>query len=263
MPSIYVKFKNYNELVLRISDSDLGKQYCALVRQNYEQSRPIFRDRPRYTVEYMLELARQAKTQLNWDWSFDHYDVSITALLHKDIERLLGTDGFNSVPEELDNLLHELHYCLHIVQDGSTNKRRVGWLQIEWYNDNGFPLLGTDLFKQYLKFGDIRLQNPYVGHGPLQIFLEKDFSNIPQTCKFHNFVKPGINITINNIPFVDPQVVLESFKQHYSEFVDLHTPEKILSYTGYPVIGVVENLKDLHAVAAAPVLELEYINFDE
>ena len=263
MPCIYVKFKNYNQLVLRIDDTDIGKRYCALVKHNYEQSQPIFRDRPRYTVEYMLELAQQVKTQLNWDWSFDHYDISITALLHKDIERLVGTEGFSAIPEELDELIHELHYCLHIIQDNRPNKRRGGWLQIEWYNDNGFSLPGTELFRQQLKFGDVRLQNPFVGHGPLQIFLEKDFTNIPQTCKFHNFVKPGINITISNIPAVDPQLVLESFKKNAPAFVDLHTQEKILAYTGHPVIGTVENLTDLRAVATAPLLELEYIDFDD
>ena len=262
MPSVYVKFKNYNQLTLRINDCDIGKKYCALVWHNYEKSRPIFRDRPRYTVEYMLELAQQAKSQLNWDWSFDHYDVSITTLLHKDIETLVG-NGFADIPKELDDLIHELHYCLHIIQDNNPNRRRDGWLQIEWFNDDGFPLPGTDLFKQKLTFGDLRLQNPYVGHGPLQIFMEKDFSNIPQTCKFHNFVKPGINISIRNYLAVNPQTVLESFKTHSPAFVDLHTPEKILRYTGYPVIGAVENLTDLHLVATAPVLELEYIDFDE
>lgn len=262
MPCMYIKFKNHNPLVLNIDDSDLGQKYCDLVKQNYAQSQPIFRDRPKYTVEYMLELAQQAKAKLNWEWSFDHYDVSITALLHKDIERLLK-NGFSAIPEELDDLIHELHYCLHIVQDDRPNKRRGGWLQIEWYNDNGFSLIGTELFRQELKFGDIRLQNPYVGHGPLQIYLEKDFINVAQTCKFHDFVKPGINISIGNITVVDPLIVLESFKNNCPEFVDLHTEEKILSYTGHPVIGTVENLIDLRAVKDAPVLELEYIEFDE
>jgi len=263
MPTIYVKFKNYNKLKLVLDNTKLGQQYCSLVKHNYNESFPIFRDRPRYTVEYMLELAREAKEKLGWEWNFDHYDISITALLHKDIERLVGSEGFSAIPAELDNLIHELHYCLHIIQDNNPHKGRDAWLQIEWYNDNGFALEETNIFKQNLEFGDIKLQNPFVGHGPLQVYLEQDFTNIPQTCKFHDFVKPGINISIGDMPAVNPMLVLDAFKKHCNEFVEQHTEEKILQYTGYPVVGKVENLNDLLAVESAPVLELEYIEFDD
>lgn len=263
MPTINVKFKNYNQLVLDIDNTALGKKYVALVKNNYRKSFPLFRDRPKYTVEYMLQLAREAKEKLGWEWCFDSYDISITALLHKDIERLIGSAGFDAIPEELDNLIHELHYCLHIIQDGKTSKKRTGWLQIEWYNDIGFPLDNTNIFRNRLVFGDVRLQNPYVGHGPLQVYLENDFTNISQTCKFHNFVKPGINITVQDFPVTDPMDVLTAFKTQSPEFVAQHTEEKILAYTGYPVVGKVQNLDDLTMIVTAPVLELESITFDE
>lgn len=262
MPTIYVKFKNYKEIKLSIDDTPLGKEYYSLVKYNYNHSFPIFRDRPKYTIEYMLELAKEAKEKLSWQWSFEHYDISITALLHKDIERLVGS-GYDSIPAELDNLIHELHYCLHVLQDTGSSKTRDGWLQIEWYNDSKFPLIGTDVFKQELLFGDIKLQNPFVGHGPLQIYTEQDFTNIPQTCKFHNAVKPGINISLSDHPVIDPLAVLDAFKLHSPSFVEQHTEETILRYTGYPVVGKVENLTDLHTIKTAPVLELHYIEFDD
>lgn len=262
MPIITVKFKDFNPLSLAIDDTELGHCYTELVKSEYEKSFPVFRDPPKYTVDYMLQLARTAKESLGWEWSFDHYDIGITALLHKDIERLVGVTGFSNVPEELDNLIHELHYCLHMIQWNKPVSRN-GWLQIEWYNDSGFPLDGVEIFQPELKFGDVKLQNPFVGHGPLQMYMEQDFSNIPQTCKFHNFVKPGINISTNNFRAVDPQIILSLFKKHSPEFVAKHGEQKILDYTGYPVIGKVTNTDDLKLVTTAPVLELEYLKFDE
>jgi len=261
MPQIQVTFKDCPTLELDIAETAVGYSYANLIKSNYEQEFPIFRDRPKYTVEYMLELAREAKLKLGWSWEFDHYDVGVTALLHKDLEELLA-NGFDRVPAELDHLLHELHYCLHLIQFGQKQKRDA-WLQIEWFNDAGFELPGTDLFQHTLKFGDLRLQNPYVGHGPLQIFLEKDYTNISQTCKFHDFVRPGINIVIANFDKpVDVDAIISAFKDHAPEFVEEHTEEKIISYIGYPVIGRVANLDALVAVANAPVLNLESITFN-
>lgn len=263
MPYIDVKFKNYNKLVLNISDTPLGKKYFKLVKQNYNSSFPVFRDRTKYNIDYMLKLAKEAKNKLGWNWEFESYNIEITALLHKNIEELVGTN-FDSVPAELDNLIHELHYCLHIIQDGRTTVPcRDGWIQIEWYNDNGFTLEETNIFSNKLKFGDIRLQNPFVGHGPLQIYLEKDFTKISQTCKFHNFVKPGVIISISDFNEVDPKLIIDAFVKHAPEFVKLHSKEKILSYIGHPIIGHVENLNDLHIIANAPYLELESMEFNE
>lgn len=261
MPQLQVKFKNYPALNLNIVETAVGYSYASLIKINYEQEFPIFRDRPKYTVNYMLELAREAKEKLGWSWELDHYDISVTALLHKDLEELLA-NGFDTVSAELDHLLHELHYCLHLIQFGERTKRDA-WLQIEWYNNEGFELVGTDLFKHNIKFGDLRLQNPYVGHGPLQIFQERDYTNIPQTCKFHNFVKPGINIVIADFnASINVTEILTAFKTHAPAFVEQHTEQKIIDYIGYPVIGSVTNLDVLQEVTQAPVLELERIDFE-
>jgi hypothetical protein len=193
MLKILIKFVDQPVLDILIDDNIIGRQYYNLVQENYLKETPIFRDRLLYTTDYMHTLATQAKKILGWDWYADQYSIDNTVLLHKNIEELVG-NNFNSVPEEYDNLIHELHYCLHVIQDTKTTRSRDAWLQIEWYNDSGFNLPEDYKFKKGLEFGDIKLQNPWVGHGPLQIFLEKDFTNISQTCKFHNFVKPGINV---------------------------------------------------------------------
>jgi len=262
MPQIQVTFKNLPTLNLSIVDTELGHRYYDLVKENYEQQTPIFRDRPKYTVDYMLELAKEAKERLGWSWSFDHYDINVTALMHKDIERI-AAEGFDKIPAELDELLHELHYCLHIIQSPQATLRDA-WLQIEWFNDAGFPLDTTDIFQHNLRIGDLRLQNPYVGHGPLQVYLEQDFTNIPQTCKFHNMVRPGLNIVILQVDHpVNVDNILTTFTTHSPEFVKQHGLEKIKSYIGYPVIGRVTNLADLYTVAQAPLLELGEIKFND
>lgn len=262
MPNILVKFKDQPRLNLKINNDTVGQQYFDLIKINYQHSMPIFRDRPKYTLEYMHALAMQAKQVLGWEWYHDEYSIEHTVKLHKDIEQLLGK-GFDNVAAEHDNLIHELHYCLHVVESGQVSKKRRGWLQLEWYNDSGVELNQDYQFNRGLKFGDIKLQNPWVGHGPLQIFLEKDFTNISQTCKFHNFLKSGINIVIQEFKdFTEVDQLLLEFQKHDPAFVDLHGVEKIKHYIGYPVVGTVLNINDLQQVSNAPLLELESIDFE-
>lgn len=264
MPIVDLKFINQPVLHLSIDDTETGKKYFNLVKENYKLQKPIFRDRIKYTVEYMHELAKEASEKLGWNWSSDTYTINNTALLHKDIEELLGTVGFDNVPAEYDNLLHELHYCLHIIQDNKEHERRDGWLQIEWYNDAGFDLDENFKFSSELKFGDIKLQNPWVGHGPLQIYLEKDFTKISQTCKFHNFVKPGINVVVGDFPtFTDIDSLIDEFQTHAPEFVNQHGVDQILHYTGYPIIGKVLNPDDLKIIVGAEILEFKSLEFHD
>ena len=103
-----------------------------------------------------------------------------------------------------------------------------------------------------------------MGHGPLQIYLEQDFQQISQTCKFHNFVKPGINIvTVAEDEFTDFDDLILKFKQHDPAFVEQHGVNHIVDYTGYPVIGKVENIDLLEQIISYnSALELESIEFD-
>lgn len=262
MSKILIKFIDQPVLELLINSDSIGQLYFNLVQENYRIEKPIFRDRLNYTVDYMHQLSIQAKEFLGWDWYAEYYSIENTAILHKAIEELVGS-GFDNVPAEYDNLIHELHYCLHIIQDGQVSKKRDGWLQLEWYNDSGFELGQDYQFSRGLKFGDVKLQNPWVGHGPLQLFLEKDFTNISQTCKFHNFVKPGINIVIQEFEdFTDTDALISMFLEHDPAFVTKHGIETIISYIGYPVIGQINNLNDLQQVVNSSRLELDWINFE-
>ena len=255
-----IKFKNFDYLICNINNDSVGLRYYELVKTNYQQSFPIYRDRPKFTKEYLSLLAEQANNYFKWDWNVEELALENTTQLHKDIEQLL-MNGFDSIPAELDHVIHDLHYGLHILQDNVVPSR-LGWMQIEWYNDSGFSLEEYK-FKTKLDLGDLRLQNPYVGHGPLQVYTEKDFSNIRQTCKFHDFVKPGINlVTVSTDEFTETDDLITKFQQHDPEFIKMHGIEKIKSYIGFPVVGKVENTDLLEQIVySKEIIELEAIEF--
>lgn len=262
MHKIALKFKNYPALRLLIYDTKLGKNFVKLIKDNYANSLPTYRDRIKYNTKYMFELARQAKEAFNWQWDIPEYDLEHTTLLHKDLERLLGTTGFQDVSEQYDHLLMEMHYCLHIVQEKENIGTRQGAFQVEWFNDTGFALDSNFEFGIKKTFGDVELLNPFVGHGPVQIFHENDYTNIPQTCKFHDFVKAGIVISTYDHT-INRETILNYFQQHANEFVEKHGAEKIMSYTGFPKIGYIENLDDFkNLLAEKNVIELESMQFD-
>jgi hypothetical protein len=260
MLTFAVKFYNTPELQYRLNDTELAHRYLDLLQTQYSNnSCPIFRDQHKYTLDYFSILAQRAQYELGWNWIKPHYDLSITTRLHKDIEQYLA-QGFKNIPEEHDELLHELHFCLHAIESGS---KRNNWLQIEWYNDCGFEIDADEYpAKLNLDFGDLRLQNPYVGHHPLHLYQQQDSINIMQTCRFHNFVKPGMNLVINpEKNLLDINKYLNWFQTYSPNFLQQHSEEILLKFTGHPVIGCVVNKYDLETVIATPVLEFEYLKF--
>lgn len=168
--------------------------------------------------------------------------------------------------EDYDQLLYDIHFCLHSVESGS---KRDHWLQLEWFNDDGFEIDEYEYpAKIALEPGDIRLQNPYVGHHPLYLYQQNDTSNILQTCKFHNLARPGINIVIDEL---DNQINYrpEKFWPNYTkwwhengqDFIATHGWGRIKRFTGHPVVGRITNLDDLEYCVAQPVLEFEALSF--
>ena len=258
-----IYFKNLPPLQAEIDQSTTGNNYYSILKENYNIQTPIFRDPAKYTVEYMNSLVKQANHKLGWNWDYKPGDHEVAARLHKDIEVLLEK-GFDSIPEDCDELVHEIHQCLHLLNEGRNfSVLRQDWLQIEWYNDNMIPIDDLFEFKDSMKFGDLKLQYPFVGAGPLQIYMEKDYEKISQTCKFQTVIRPGINIVIDKFEkFTEHQKLLDDIKNHDYNFYNLHGPEKILRYTGYPVIGKVTNLDTLEYIVKQPILEFEKIEFN-
>lgn len=263
MSKFAIKFRDHAPLLAEIHDTTVGNQYYQLVKEQYTRQMPIYRDTLKYTGQYMRELCLRAKKAFGWTWA-EHEDLTdgIAPSLHKNLETLLA-NGFDSVPAEHDELLHEIHYCLHLNQC-TKKSNRASWLQIEWYVDNRIPLDHKFEFRNYMNFGDLKLQNPFVGHGPFQIYTEQDGANISQTCRFHDHICPGINIAQGKYPvFNEPDQLIEFFIKNDPAFVQLHGVDKILHYTGYPVVGQIKNYKELEIVLDSGVLEFESLTFDE
>lgn len=261
MPQLRIRFHNTPELICQVHDTDLGNRYFSLLQQQYQEDpKPIFRDPQKYTLEYFRYLAQRAKTELGWNWVYDNYDLELTIQLHKDIEQYLA-QGYENIPEQYDELLNELHFCLHQIESGS---KRNNWLQVEWFNNNGFPITADEYpGKVEIVFGDLRLQNPYVGHHPLYLYEQNDTINVEQTCRFHDYVKPGFNIIVDPIPRTPLEFpgYPDWFHTNAPDFVEKHGWDYIMKFTGHPIIGSVLNLNDLKTVVGYPILEFEYIKF--
>ena len=260
MHDIKVKFFGQPEIFIQLKNSPTAKKYKQLVADNLLKKQPIFRDPNRYTQSYLRELAGRAKKLLGWDWLVDDYSIEHTVRMHKDLEEFLA-NGFANIPAEYDELMHELHFCLHKIEGGEG--KRGQWIQIEWFNDDGFEISPQDVdFRLGMGFGDIRLQNPYVGHSPIMIFQQDDYGNVAQTCRFHDLARPGFNIVVE--PWTPPgnlnlQNYMKWFNANAPEFVAKHGMEKILEFTGHPIIGNVVNLDDLAVICQQPLLELESV----
>jgi len=259
-----VKFYNIPPLYCKLNDTNLAKKYLSLIKQQWTvDPHAIFRDPQKYTIQYFEKLVHRAKQELGWDWQRDSYNVAVTTKLHKDIEAYLA-NGFENIPAEHDDILHELHFALHALESGSL---RNSWLQIEWFNDTMFAIDPLEYpAKINLEFGDIRLQNPHVGHHPLYLYEQQDDTNVMQTCRFHDQVKPGINLVINTNTgtdnYFDWNSYINWFNTHAPEFVATHGIEKIKQFTGHPVVGRVVNTDDLLIAVQQPTLEFEYLEFD-
>jgi len=251
---ILVKYRGFPNLEIKLDSTPVRDAYKELVKKNSQQP-ALSRDPQKYTVQYLQQLALEAKTVLGWNWISNTYNLETTTRLHKDIETYLAR-GFENIPEEHDHLCHELHYAIHAVQAGST---RGEWLQVEWFNNDSIPMPAEFEFTCQLKFGDVKLQNPYVGHDPAFLFVQKDFNNIAQTCRFHDLVRPGINIMINSYGFNCSDNYLKLLKLHAPEWFEQHGADKIMRYTGWPCVGSVLNLNVLQDIVDSPVFELEKV----
>jgi hypothetical protein len=259
---INVKFLNLPVIKIAVNNSDTGRLYFDLTKQINEKQQPFYRDTISYTTERMVELAQEAKKVFGWEWLSDSYDISITAKLHKDLENYVGRLSFHSIPSEHDQLLYDLHHCLHAIQFEKTGSGRSANLQIEWFTDESVPLPNSFEFSESCNFGDLILINPYVGHNPLQIFLENDFESLNTTCKFHDVIKPGIVLSTSTQ--INKDQILVKFKDCDPEFVKQHGEEKIRYYTGAAVVGKVVDPELFRKIKQhSSTLVLEKVEFIE
>lgn len=259
-----IKFHNVPTLKVKLDSTSLANKYYELMKSQYsEDSNVIFRDQQYYTIDVLQDLAQKANECLGWKWDVSDTSIQNLNILHKDIEYLVG-DGYENLPAEYDDLVHDIHFALHSIEKDNS---RGSWLQLEWYNDNGFEIKPDEYpSKKVCNIGDIKLQNPYVGHSPYMVYMQNDITDIMNTCKFHNYVKPGINIMIqqynHGLGIEEPEENYYNwFMKHCPEFIEKHTWETTRSFLGEPIIGKILNLEDLEYAISVPTLKFEALEF--
>lgn len=259
---IEIKFHGHPAVEIAINNTETGRAYFDISKKQHQLQAPFFRDTRDYTADYMIQLAHQAKKAFGWDWLSDSYDTSITTNLHKDLENSIGKLGFAEIPAKYDDLLYDLHHCLHAIQFGKTHPGREDNLQIEWLTDNSIPLPTSFEFQESSKFGDLILINPYVGHNPLQIYQENDFTSLSTTCKFPDVIKPGV--VLSSGVKCTKDAILKKFKEIDPEFVKLHSEDKIRYYSGEAVVGHTIDVNLLKQIKQSPaLLILDKVEFFE
>ena len=250
MKKILVHFEEHQPLVIGLEDSETANSFHSLLAKNLAQSQPIWRDPLKYDLKYFQELCVQIKNKLGWPWQLEQFDLAKAVTLHKDLENYLEKDkSFRNIPGDQQMLLHEAHYCIHNILHMDASMPRGAFLQFEWFNDDHVQLPEDANFVKHPSYGDIELQNPYVGHPPQQCWQENDYKNIDRTCAFHDIIKPGIKINlVKESSSVDMNAYEKWWKTNCKDFVDKVGWSQILKYTGFPIIGKVKNLDHLSTI---------------
>jgi hypothetical protein len=249
--NIKISMARHQPLVIDLQKDPVVDQYTKVLARNLANDDFVFRDPVKYTPTYFQELCKQVKEELNWDWITDDYSFEQTTKMHKFIESALDkTESFKNIPGYLQNLIHEAHFCIHQIQYMKTaRERRSPSIQIEWFNDDYETLPAEAQFMMPPDFGDLIIQNPYVGHPPIQCWQQKDYKNISRTCQFPDIIKPGIKIITKAA--VDP-FNLQAYKSWWFEkcgsFVEEVGWDKIQYYTGFLKIGQVVDKDNLHRI---------------
>jgi len=265
MSDITVIFQNQPPIHIELYNSTAATQWKQLFLNNYQREFPVFRDMQKYSLHYLEQLVQQANETCGWNFTNNIVTLEDTVALHKHIEVTLA-NGYQNVPKLWHHLLDELHFALHAFEQNNMSRTpgRGYFLQLEWFNNDFVPLPDDFEFNDNFKFGAIRLQNAYVGHTPLMVYAQNDHINIFQTCKFHDRIKPGLHIMTARSNTSNQNNDISKYqnwwKLHAPEFVAHHGIDKIMYYTGYPLIGQVINIRDLEIVYNYPgILALQSV----
>jgi len=258
--NIIIKLFDQPDIKVLVNDTESGSLYYNLTKKINNTQLPFYQDTAIYTPAYLLQLAQEAKRVLGWNWMSDHYDISVATKLHKDLENFFSEFSHDDIPEEHDTLIYNLHHCLHAIQFGNSG-RQTSPFQIEWLTDESVELPESFEFTEQCSYGDLILLNPYVGHNPLQIYNENDFSSLSTTCRFHDIIKPGI-VLVQSISEISKEKILSEFKKNDPDFVNLHGEQKIKYYSGAAVIGKVQDANLFKSIMEFPgTLELDRVEF--
>lgn len=248
MHNIKLYFKNHSPISINFIDHPVAHSVFDLAKKHYQIHPVVFRDNLKYTMNYFENLAEQANKVFNWNWKTSNITVEDTVVMHEDLERILNDEGdFSTIPEHLDQLIHELHFCLHNIQKAKPS--RSGYFQVEWFTNEYLDIQQDFCFTTDIAFGDVILQNPFVGHNPLKCYADNDFDDIERTCRIPTRIKSGIVIaTFDNLFEFDIVDYHHWWHTNGKPVTDLVGYDTILKYTGEGKIGEVVNKEDLRQI---------------
>ena len=240
---IIIYMKDMPAMSVSVNNTETGRSYYYSTKTQYNKSFPYYKDNKIWTVQKLYELAKQVKSKMEWDWAKDDYSEHTLAMLHKDLEKTVGTFGFDDVSAEDKDLLYEIHHCLHAITHNKINESRSCNFQIEWLEDiDTLPLPSSFEFCEYVSRGDLILINPYVGHNPLQVYMENDTIDFSSTVKFHDIIRPAVVLSSFNHNITKDEIV-QWFKKHDTQFVNKVGEEKVRYYSGSAILGKVDDIE--------------------
>ena len=254
--------KNLPRLDITVNNTETGRLYFDLTKSQYQKTFPFYKDNAEWTLQRMVELANEAKQILGWEWLSDSYTMETAIMLHKDLEQSVGKYGFDSVPLEHHDLLYDIHHCLHAIQGGKTDSTRVCNFQLEWtITTDTIPLPSSFEFSETVNRGDLILINPYVGHNPLQLYMEQDSVDFRSTCKFHDIIRPSVVVSSFTMTKTKDELV-DWMYTNDPGFVEEFGIDTIRYYSGSAVIGRVQQIEVFEEIMHYKnTLELDKVEF--
>ena len=259
---IQLKFKNFDVLELKIESTETATTFFNFFKMNLIDSLPICKDPLEYDWRMFEQLVDKVVTAFGWNWTYNDIKQADLVSWHKDLESCLEKTGeMDEIPAALRQLVIDTHFCLHRLQTIHEQKELRHRIQIEWYTSDRRLMPEDVIFKRNIGFGDVILQNPYVGHDPITCFFQDDYKNISRTCAFHDIMTPGFFIQLKDSPWTPgiEKNYINWYEQKCADFVDKVGLQTIMEYTGYPVVGKVVNLGLLQKIQNSNYLKLENV----
>jgi len=178
----------------------------------------------------------QANKLFGFSWPTNPSTQEEYNKMHKDIE---------TAPKDKADVLQNIHSHLHIKESGSNKASHV---QIVWSESLGQfykkqPIdcnmpEDAEPFDKTISYGDVYLGYPHIGKSPEVCMLQKDNSNLNQTCRIHDKIVCDILISLTSLNCETDNQLLKWYDDNK---ITMFTKEEMLKYNGWAKIGEVFN----------------------
>lgn len=269
MPKIYVEINqqvNFNIIIRNDPVSSIFyRQHVDLMRRQPESYKAKIVDATKYTINYFIDLIKQAQSQGAIDWS--HYDIKFGPEyyaenqlqfnnMHKDLEVVAGIHKYGDLSSEARSLIDEMHCCLHTLETDSApldyNFTGRDWILFNYYADLEKTLMPEPVkFTREIQPGQVILDYCYVGKEPLVCALHDDNSILLQTCKMIDRISASWKLYtgkytcqawLPQMPDNIDQTLTNWYYQHEDDMKTLgYSLEKIIDHTGFYVVGEIDD----------------------